>query len=115
VAEEDRQLYIEQRAAQRRELEASDMFRSMLMSAMVMGMMMATAGCGSDACEDAAAKLEDECGEDVGEAKEGLECAGQDECEAQCFLDHGRCEDLDKTLMEADPAFRDCMLGCVGE
>ncbi|MEJ7732455.1 MAG: hypothetical protein WKG00_25025 [Polyangiaceae bacterium] len=85
------------------------------MSAVVVMAVMAMAGCGSDACEDAAAKLEDECGVDVGEPKEGLECAGQDECEAECWLDHGKCEDLDKTLMESNPAFRDCMLGCLAE
>ena len=91
------------------------MFRSMLVSAVAMTAMMATAGCGSDACEDAAADLEEECGLDVGEAKEGVECAGQDECEAECWLDHGKCEDLDKTLLESNPAFRDCMLSCVAE
>jgi hypothetical protein len=74
----------------------------------------ALAGCGSDACEDAAAKLE-ECGVDAPEPKSSVECTGQDECIAQCFVDHGTCDDLDKTVIEANPEYRDCHLGCATE
>jgi hypothetical protein len=71
-------------------------------------------GCGSDACEDAAAKLED-CGEDAPEPKSSVECTGESECVAQCFLDYATCEDLQKTIMEATPEYRDCHLGCASE
>ena len=71
-----------------------------------------TVGCGSDACEEAAAKLE-ECGEDAPEPKSSVECTGESECVAQCFVDHGTCDDLNKSIVEAPPEYRDCHLGCL--
>lgn len=86
-------------------------------SAIMLASVLATlgsVGCGSDACEDAAAKLES-CGAEVGEPKTGTDCDGESECVAECFLDYGKCEDLDGTLAEADPDWLDCHLGCVGD
>ena len=88
--------------------------RSLIVLALSLVTTATLTGCGSDACEDAAAKLED-CGEDAPEPKSSVECTGESECIAQCFVDHGTCEDLQKTLIEANPAYRDCHLGCASE
>jgi hypothetical protein len=72
------------------------------------------AGCGSDACEEAAAKLET-CGVDVGEPKDSSSCTGESECVAECVIDFATCDDLSTTLAEASPDFRDCFIDCVGD
>jgi hypothetical protein len=71
------------------------------------------AGCG-DPCDEAGEKLEG-CESASREPVTELECTGQDECLAQCFIDHGSCEDLDKPVEETSPAYRDCQLGCLSK
>ena len=86
--------------------------RSLVALVFSMTSLLAVSGCGSDACEEAADKLE-ECGENAPEPKSSVECTGESECIAQCFVDHGTCDDLDKSIVEASPAYRDCHLGCL--
>jgi hypothetical protein len=66
-------------------------------------------GCGGDACDDAADKLE-ECGFSGGDGGDAdAECTEQAECVSNCIVD-AECDDI--TSPTADSAYTKCLAGC---